>query len=67
MEQQLIKEASANERVAWRINERAFRLGVSRATIYKLAAAGKLRLIKVGGRTLIPDAEIMRLVRSEAI
>jgi excisionase family DNA binding protein len=55
------------QRIAWRINEGAYRLGVSRSTIYKLAAAGKLRLIKVGGRTLIPDAEIARLVRSEGM
>jgi excisionase family DNA binding protein len=52
---------SPPERVAWPINDGAFRLGVSRATIYKLAGDGKIRLIKVGGRRLIPDAEITRL------
>ena len=56
-----------SQRVAWRVNEAAFRLGVSRATIYKMASGGKLRLIKIGGRTLIPDAEIERLLGWECM
>lgn len=36
--------------------------GLSRNSFYRLNAAGKLRLIKVGGRTLVPHSEIVRLL-----
>jgi excisionase family DNA binding protein len=36
-------------------------LGISRATLYKLAAQGKIRLVKIAGRTLVPESEIDRL------
>ena len=47
---------------ARRINDAAHALGVSRTTLYNMAAAEKLRLVKVGGRTLVPETEIDRLV-----
>jgi excisionase family DNA binding protein len=53
---------SAADRAAWSIKDGAHRIGVGRTTIYKLAAQGKIRLVKVAGRTLIPDGEIVRLV-----
>jgi excisionase family DNA binding protein len=37
--------------------------GISRATLYKLATQGKIRFIKIGGRTLVPESEIDRLAR----
>jgi predicted site-specific integrase-resolvase len=37
--------------------------GINRATAYKLNAAGKLRLVKVAGRTFIPDDEVDRVAR----
>jgi excisionase family DNA binding protein len=37
-------------------------LSISRSTLYLLASRGKLRLVKVAGRTLIPASEIARLV-----
>jgi excisionase family DNA binding protein len=47
--------------MAWRINDAARLLSVSRSTIYTLARVGKLKLIKISGRALVPDAEIVRL------
>jgi excisionase family DNA binding protein len=47
---------------ARRINDASHALGLSRTTIYNLAAVGKIRLIKIGGRTLVPESEIDRLV-----
>ncbi len=47
---------------ARRINDAAHALGVSRTTIYNMAAAEKLKLVKVGGRTLVPETEIDRLI-----
>jgi excisionase family DNA binding protein len=67
MQVQLSKDTIQSQRAAWRVNEAAFKLGLSRATIYKMASGGKLRLIKIGGRTLIPDAEIKRLIGSDGI
>jgi excisionase family DNA binding protein len=57
---------SRASRLAWPISEGAHRIGVGRTSIYKLAAEGKIRLVKVAGRTLIPDSEIERLVEGEA-
>ena len=43
------------------LNDGAAQLGVSRSAVYKLASMGKIRLIKIAGRSLITDAEIQRL------
>jgi excisionase family DNA binding protein len=39
--------------VAWRINDAARKLSVSRSTLYALANKGKLKVIKIAGRTLV--------------
>ena len=51
---------------AWRINDGAAQLGVSRSAVDKLASMGKIRLIKIAGRSLITDAEIQRLTSEGA-
>ena len=48
-------------RAAWRVDDAAYRMGVSRVSIYKLAKEGKITLIKIAGRTLVPESEIVRL------
>ena len=48
------------------LDEGAHRIGIGRTSVYKLAAEGKLRLIKVAGRTLIPDSEIVRIAAEGA-
>jgi excisionase family DNA binding protein len=47
---------------AWRVNDALLQLGISRATLYKMANKGEIRLAHIGGRTLVPDAEIRRLI-----
>jgi excisionase family DNA binding protein len=47
---------------AWRVNDALLQLGISRATLYKMANNGEIRLARIGGRTLVPDSEITRLV-----
>lgn len=47
---------------AWTVNDALRQLSVSRATLYKMANKGEIRLARIGGRTLVPDAEIKRLV-----
>lgn len=51
--------------LAWRINDAAKRLSLSRSTLYKLSTTGQLRLIKIAGRTLVPDDELRRLAAGE--
>lgn len=46
---------------AYRVPDACRALGVGRSTIYKLASSGKLRLVRIGGRTVVPGAEIDRL------
>ncbi len=40
--------------------------GLSRSTLYRHAAAGRLRLVKVGGRTLVDAGSLRALVGAEA-
>ena len=47
---------------AWRVNDALAQLGICRATLYKMVKNGELRLVKLAGRTLVPDSEIRRLV-----
>ena len=53
---------SDNAPLVYSINNTCKMLSISRSTIYILASQGKLRLIKVGGRTLVPASEISRLL-----
>jgi excisionase family DNA binding protein len=47
---------------AWRVNDALRQLSISRATLYKMASTGEIRLARIGGRTLVPDFEIRRLL-----
>jgi len=38
-------------------------LGISRSTFYRLEATGKIRLLRIGRRTLVPDSEVERLLK----
>lgn len=49
-------------RSAFRVNETAAQLGVSRAHIYNLIARGMVRVVKLGDVTLIPASEVDRLL-----
>ena len=51
---------------ARRVLDACSTLGISRATLYKLAAQGKIRLVKIGGRTVVPEVEIDRLASEGA-
>jgi len=46
---------------ARRIPEACLAIGISRALLYKLAAQGKIKLVKIAGRTVVPESEINRL------
>jgi excisionase family DNA binding protein len=40
--------------LAYRVNEACHTLSISRSTLYEEIAAGRLRAVKCGNRTLIP-------------
>ena len=52
------------EKLALRINDAVAISGLSRSTLYKLASLGKLRLTRVGGRTLILRADLEALLQA---
>ncbi len=41
------------------------RLGIGRTLLYDLLKQGKLRKIKLGTRTLIPESELQRLITEQ--
>lgn len=57
-----LSEKAELERLAWSIKDGARKLSIGRSTVYKLSQSGQLRLIKIAGRRLIPNEEILRLV-----
>lgn len=50
-----------NERFAFRIPDACIALGIGRTHLYALIRKGNLRVIRLGGRTLVPLSEIVRL------
>jgi excisionase family DNA binding protein len=50
----------------FRINDACKLLSISRSHLYDLIAAGEVRLVKIGNRSLIPASEIARLSGAEA-
>jgi excisionase family DNA binding protein len=52
--------------LALRVKPFCQRIGISPATFYKYVNLGKIRVVKIGGRTLVPAAEVERLLSGEA-
>ena len=50
--------------LAYRIPDAAKAIGLSRSTLYYLAKQGKLRIRKVGGRSLITREDLLSLLQS---
>ena len=50
------------QRELWPVAEAAYRLGIHRVTLYRKAQDGEIRLVKVGRRTYVSDAELRRFV-----
>jgi excisionase family DNA binding protein len=48
--------------LAYSLNDAAQLSGLSRATLRRRAAEGALRLVRVGGRTLVPADSLKRLL-----
>lgn len=54
--------AEAEKPLAYRVKQFCQRAGISPATFYKYVGLGKIRVVKIGGRTLVPAAEVERLL-----
>ena len=52
--------------LAYTLNAATAACGLSRSTLYRHAAAGRLRLVKVGGRTLVDAASLRALIGTTA-
>ena len=55
---------SLNAPLAHRIPEACGRLGIGRSSLYALIKSGEIRTIKIGSRTLIPEAELLKVIDS---
>jgi excisionase family DNA binding protein len=56
------RPAPLPEPLAYGLADAARVTGLSRATLRRRAAEGKIRLVKVGGRTLVPAESLKRLL-----
>ena len=56
----------ANSPLAYRVKEFCERVGICHSHFYKCVKLGKIRVVKVGGRTLVPASEVARLLAGEA-
>jgi excisionase family DNA binding protein len=54
--------AATETPLAYRVKEFCQRVGISPATFYKYVNLGKIRVVKIGGRTLVPASEAERLL-----
>ncbi|MCC0004179.1 MAG: helix-turn-helix domain-containing protein [Methylobacteriaceae bacterium] len=50
------------QRLAYPVNDFCTAIGIGRSKLYELRAQGKIKTIKIGGRTLIPASEGHRLI-----
>ncbi|KPF73892.1 MAG: helix-turn-helix domain-containing protein [Blastomonas sp.] len=51
------------QKLAYSIREACAASSLGRTTIYAHIAAGRLRVVRVGGRTLIPAEELQAFIR----
>jgi excisionase family DNA binding protein len=56
-------KTSTREKRAFSLGEFALMFSISRDTVKRFVTAGALRTIKLGGRRLVPLAEIERIER----
>jgi excisionase family DNA binding protein len=56
------RPAPLPDALAYSLNDAAQLSGLSRATLRRRAAEGALRLVRVGGRTLVPAQSLKRLL-----
>lgn len=61
-----ILNAGAGCPLAYQVKLFCNSVGISPATFYKYVNLGEIRIIKIGGRTLVPASEVERLLSGGA-
>lgn len=59
------KERELAERLAATVSETVRLTGISRTTLYRLASAGKVRMIKIGRTTLVDMSSIRHVLATQ--
>lgn len=62
----MTKEPTPLPPLVHHVNAAAARIGVSRRKFYELVACGCVRTLKIGGRTVVAEAELQRVVAEAA-
>jgi hypothetical protein len=62
--QEKVTNKAKARKLAHSVDSAAFQLDLCPATIWKYAAAGKIRLVKIGGRTVMADTELQRILKN---
>jgi excisionase family DNA binding protein len=52
--------------LAYRVSPFCEAIGIGRTTFYDLVKRGKIRVVRIGGRTLVPASEAERLLAGDA-
>lgn len=60
----MVISTNALDPLLHRIPDACRRLSVSRTTLYELIKAGEIRSVKIGTRSLIPEADLQRVLTS---
>lgn len=58
--------APAPAKIAYSINEACAASSLGRTTIYAHIVAGRLKAVRIGGRTVIPAESLRALINGEA-
>ncbi|WP_371134828.1 helix-turn-helix domain-containing protein [Methylocystis sp.] len=56
------ENSMSGQPLAYRVKDFCARVGICPATFYKLVKLKKIRVVKFGGRTLVPASEVDRLL-----
>jgi len=57
-------EENKSAPLAHKIPDACRRIGIGRSSLYELIKSGEVRPIKIGCRTLIPEAELLKVIAS---
>jgi hypothetical protein len=55
------QKSSSTERHAWRVGEYCDAFRISHSTFWKFVGLGKIKIIRIGDRVLIPHEEAKRI------
>lgn len=58
--------SAANDKLAYGIQEAAEAMSVGKSTVWRWIHDGRVKTVKLGGRTLIPRVELERLILPDA-